>query len=150
MTSTFDMLLNIILLISLFIYAYVVYTCEIRYKSPYEILDGENSKLSINENTNDAKFNVSEHNFIGSLNKKEKLEFKENTKIQLELKKYNRQLKRSLSTLSYIALMESNCSENKDRLMDLINLKQNVKHEVVRLTKQINYCKSFIEDSIEA
>ena len=128
----------------------MVYTCEIRYKSPYEILDGENSKLSINENTNDAKFNVSKHNFIGSLNKKEKLEFKENTKIQLELKKYNRQLKRSLSTLSYIALMESNCSENKDRLMDLINLKQNVKHEVVRLTKQINYCKSFIEDSIEA
>ena len=149
MTPTFDLLLNTMLLMSIVIYAFVVYSCETRYKFSAKGFDSNSNELSTTEYSN-IENKLSKPKFIGNLNAKENLKISENSKIELKLKKYNRQLKRSLHTLTYITMMEANGLENENRLKDLLNLKHNVKQEIIRLTKQINYYKSQLEDSIAA
>ena len=151
MTPTYDLLLLITLLLSLIIYAYVEFESEVGFNFAYA--DHQKANLNNTHNLNDVSPYVSVNNedaFIDTQNKMELIKPEINIETELKLKKYYQQLRRSLKTLTYISLMEADASNSKDRLKALLNLKENVQHEVIRITRQINFYKSQNEDAIAA
>ncbi len=142
MTPTFYLLLFSFLFFLLNVYFYIYYKNEEKFKLACE----DNQKTN---HLNDSKHSVSvkkKDSFVGKQHKSELIKSKKN--VELKLKKYNKQLNRSLKTLTYISIVEADSLKNKGQLKDLLNLKENVQYEVIRITKQINYCKSIIGESI--
>ena len=65
--------------------------------------------------------------------------------IQAKIKKYNKQLNRSLKTLTYVSVMETSPKTTTENLQSVFNLKRSLQFEVVRITAKINDLKAQLE-----
>ena len=151
MTPPIYLHLFVTLSLSLIIYAYDVCINEESFKFAIADLFKENQVTQNDMIYEKQRITTLIPMSFSSRNKKDQFsESNDNCEIRLKLKKYNQQLNRSLKTLIYITKMEAGASHNLDQLKDLFNLKKNVQYEVIRITRQINYCKSMLEGKMSA